>query len=562
MQPSFPESTGKIISQFLEDVACPRSLTVAILLRYKEYGELVSLRCSPAQYLTAEDYYRASIATELLRKTRGLPTGIDLAAVAKDAFWESERQCARTNARLSPFLRGGPFEPDSGLIQEVISEIRLVVSSILKRLPDDLSLRFGPGATLEDRGRLTLIPDKMTSQPTGTRASLCLEPFWSSTAWSRALMREFPHRSAIKVVRGNRFTTVPKDSSKDRGIAIEPSFNVAFQLAMGREIRSRLSRVGNDLLHGQNLHRRLAQQSSRDGSLCTIDLSSASDTVCRNLVELLLPSDWYATLNCLRSPTTQIDGKTVFLEKFSSMGNGYTFELETLLFLAIVTVGIRRCGVTPENGTNVSVYGDDIIIPVECSRSVLSLLRYLGFTPNLKKTFCEGPFRESCGGDFFDGWAVRPFYLKEFPREPHEYISFANGIRRLVGNNSPPGFRRDSTHRTWLRLLEAMPTAVRRLRGPEALGDLVIHDDDESRWQIKVRNCIRSIAVWRPVGRRVSLSHWKPGVQLASLLYGCSSMGISPRSSVAGYKQGWTTLDGITDPSQLGWSWYREASQA
>lgn len=550
----------RIVSALMEDIATPRSLTVELLVRHGEWAQLANLRCAPDQYQDADSYYRAAIATEFLRKCDGLPTGIDTAAAAKASFWEAEAQCARTNAYLSRFLEGGPLSSSDLRVAGVLEMVRDRASGWLGRCPSGLNLKLGPGSTLEDRGSLILVPDKFTSRPTVTSSATWVSTYWVKTWWYRALVATSPQRSDPKVCRGNRFTTVPKTSLTDRGIAIEPSMNVAYQLAVGGEIRSRLARVGCDLRHSQDLHRRLAREGSLSGAISTIDLSSASDTVCRKLVRLIIGGEWLTLLESLRSPTTHIDGKTVFLEKFSSMGNGFTFELESLIFLAISHVAMELCGVQPKIGTNLSVYGDDIIVPSSCYETVIGLLRLLGFTPNPKKSFNGGYFRESCGGDYFGGWAVRPYYLKELPCEPHHYIGLANGLRGLVSCDTVPSFGFGNVQRAWLRVLDCIPSDIRRnCRGPAALGDVVIHDDHHRWGRIRVRSSIRYFQVYRPVFRKVDWRHWKQLIQLAARLYGVGKSGLPARdpsdpyrgpvdvglvgrASVSGYKKGWQSF--------------------
>jgi hypothetical protein len=92
------------------------------------------------------------------------------------------------------------------------------------------------------------------------------------------------------------------------------------------------------------------------------------------------------------------------------MGNGYTFELETLIF---VLLSICACDEVGVSSKDVSVYGDDIIIPVEAYDVLKEVLETCGFTINEDKSYHEGPFRESCGEDYFRGINVRPFLVRE-----------------------------------------------------------------------------------------------------------------------------------------------------
>ena len=310
-------------------------------------------------------------------------------------------------------------------------------------------------------------------------------------------------------------------------------------------MRSKLKKVGIDLIDGQEVHRRVARESSVNGLYATIDLSSASDCVSSSLVKLLLPHGWFSVLDDLRSHFTQVNGSWHRLEKFSSMGNGFTFELETVIFLGIA---LTLCpNALPGNG--VWVYGDDIIVPTSSARDVVSALNFFGFTANERKTFLEGEFRESCGGDFFRGEPVRAHYLEELPDEPQKFISLANGIRRAARQDSSMDLWR-SLSRPWFKCLDEIPNAIRRLRGPEALGDIVIHDEEE-RWDVRWRDSIRYIRSYRPVALgEVRWGGFAYAVQLAAALYGvaCQSKDdgrvyeetrIAGRYSSVSYKVGW-----------------------
>lgn len=541
---SFPLSTAveKAVLKAYEDISTPLSLGASLLLRNGEWDQLTSLRVDPKAYTDAHTYWLDATVCSLFRKTVDAPTSIDRKAVAVEGFWSCERECLRTNARLyehlEEVLSGTPLR---SRISDFFLRARKIVADILGPVPAVFDGRFGPGATYGDRGALTTVPDKMTSSPTLTRGAWPWLIDFTGTAWATACANAVPRRDPL-FVRGNRFTTVPKDCSKDRGIAVEPSINLFYQLGVGRRIRSRLFRAGIDLTHGQEIHRRVACEASIDGHLATIDLKNASDTVSRNLVELLIPRDWFALLDSLRSPTTLVEGKTVLLEKFSSMGNGFTFELETLIFLGLCLASIP--GSLP--GVDVYVYGDDIIIPTDAYSDVVAALNYAGLTVNREKSFHTGQFRESCGGDYFGGKDVRPYFLKEFPREPQHFIRFANGIRHQIDMDPT---RSHLLRRFWFGLQDCIPTAIRACRGPKALGDLVLHDDEE-KWNMRTRSSRRHFRCYRPArSRKVSWNHWRPDVVLASALYTSwdeiggvtPSQGVTPRDPILGYKVGWVT---------------------
>lgn len=542
MNPFLDRQVEKAILRVFEDLASPGSLKAAILLRAGDWDQLASCRVDPGNYIEADSYWRDATALSLLRKCVDLPSTFDRKAVAEAGFLKCEADCLRANIRLEPYLHPN-MDVNAG-VSSYIRKVRKIIRRILGPCPDNVPGRFGPGATYGDRGRLTTIPDKMSSRPSLTPDAWSFHFPWSGTLWASACASS---GKEVIFIPGNRFTTVPKDCEKDRGIAVEPSINVFFQLGYGREIRKRLLRSGINLTEGQDIHRRVACEASIRGHLATFDLSNASDTVCRNLVKLLLPRDWFSVLDDLRSKKTEFRGSWHLLEKFSSMGNGFTFELETLIFLGLVLGLERDICLTP--GVNVFVYGDDIIVPSEISKDVMHMLEFFGMSVNKRKTFVDGPFRESCGGDFFDGVDVRPHFLKESPCEPQQLISLANGFRRL--SKSAPN-RSSCFLRGWLSILDALPNTIRQCRGPEDLGDLLVHDDKE-RWQFRWRSSIRYFRVYRPARyRKVSWGNFRPDVTLASALYGVPSGtqngpvgsrkgpgGIIPRDSVAGYKLGW-----------------------
>lgn len=554
MERSLDPTVTEAAYRLCEAGRTPRCLTVAVMLRYGEWDQLASLRVNPLHYLDRTTYFVDAVATEFLRKFEPLPTSVDREKNAVEAALAAEAQCFRTNERLSPYcielLEGIPLGDVNKDVLAYVRRVRKKIARVLGPIPSSLEGKFGKGATFADRGRFTTVPDKMSSAPNLTHSSDIVLYHWAQNAWGRAC---YERRQPPVFTRGNRFTTVPKDAVKHRGIAVEPSLNVYYQLALGSHMKRRLKQFGIDLKNGQEVHRQVACQASRDGSLCTIDLSSASDTISLNLVKLLLPEDWFQLLDALRcSHTFGLKGKRwLRLEKFSSMGNGFTFELESLIFAALVSEACSsQVPGTGAWGEDVYVYGDDIICPTECYDGVKIVLEFFGMTLNGKKSFHEGPFRESCGGDFWDGEDVRPHNLEVDPDEPHKIISLLNGIRRICDKDWLSVDLRKRYLRCWFRILDALPADIRRLRGPKTLGDLVIHDE-EPNWSTKTRHSIRYVRVWKPCRHRtISWNNWSGDVVLAAALYGVSdtlrgplgsrkSCGVMPRDAVTGYGRGW-----------------------
>lgn len=519
----------EVLRRIAANVDSPRGRKVWEHASRYEWRELQQLTAvAPSDYSSAEDYFLDAIVTDFARKSP--PMEGDLHSTAVDAFWACEAQNKVTNDRLDRFIREqGPFEPSDLRLLDFINLWKKKVKFVLGPLPDSLTPRFSPGATVSDKGRKITIPHKMSQAPTLYPETLCLWPFLKDTAWGRA------NREAPTLIRANYFFSVLKNAIRNRGCCKEASGAVTLQLNVGGCLRSRLKRVGIDLDQGQDVHRELARKGSLDSSLATIDLSNASDTVARKLVQLILPDEWFQLLSSLRAPFTRVDGKYVRLEKFSSMGNGFTFELETLLFWSLAETCVDVLGAPRE----VSVYGDDIIIPTwpGLEELIRSSFTFFGFTLNEGKSFFDGPFRESCGGDYFNGEAVRPYYQKSYLDEPQEWIALLNGLQRL----GRPSLTRSA--RSYA--LNQLPKSIRDLRGPQCLGDAVIHDDDRTRWITREADDGWEgfyVKGYTPVTKKIPLNRFRGNVVLASALYGVPSVGVVPRGSVSGYKSTWILL--------------------
>lgn len=211
------------------------------------------------------------------------------------------------------------------------------------------------------------------------------------------------------VVRGNALFTVPKTSDIDRVACKEPDINVFIQKGFGDQLRRKLRSVGINL-NDQSVNANLAREGSISRDIATLDLSSASDSVTCALVERVMPSGWLLHLSAVRSQMTEIDGEWHLNQMFSSMGNGFTFELESLLFYAICRCVQYFTGV---KGV-VSVYGDDLIVPHGIVENLVEALQYCGFRTNPDKSFWDSsePFRESCGSHWYAGSDVTPFYIR------------------------------------------------------------------------------------------------------------------------------------------------------
>ena len=474
----------------------PMASNVVDLIEAGDWRAIASLRCDPRVYPdtpTGEELFRRDYqAVEFLRKSPLLPIGgLNLDKMARETFQDCEQACASTNYLLETIdlktsivgsdLRRSLDDPFLDRLVSVLDTARKICTRVLGKVPDDLNGRFGPGTCFELKGSpFTTVLDKLNVVPTATPA--CRPVFdwlyWGSH-WGRTRLVEGLPLPASQ--RGNRFTTVAKEATKKRGICIEPLGNLFVQLGLGGDLKRRLGRVGLHVgrnspgadplqrlrrgqpLDGQAHHQRMAHDGSVTGEWATIDLSNASDTIAYYLVKWLIPSAWFELFSMSRSPYTLLGKTWVRLEKFSSMGNGFTFELESLIFssLAAAVSGLKV-------GVDCFAYGDDIIVPGHAARDVVAIMKACGFTPNDRKTFIDGPFRESCGGDFFAGTNVRPCYADSEFCSPGDWMVLHNQLKAR-------GFTAAAK-----ACVQHIPKHF-RVWGPPRLGDIVLHGQYTSR---------------------------------------------------------------------------------
>lgn len=534
-------SLRKVASAFYCHLNTPTSLACEIAMRYEAYGELANFAVQPIHYLEgpwgAEKFRRDSQAVNFLRKSPLLPLkGKSKVARAKETFYECEQQCRETNQMLRDMWRspGVGEEPYQERLRHILCDAEKILRRVLGRLPDELNGRFGPGTSYELKGQTySTVADKLWITPHATQDALELfeHDYWRTLWGRRRLELGLPLPTTVL---GNRFTTVPKDATKDRGICIEPLGNLWGQLGVGGYIKRRLANVGlrvdrtssppcplKRLTHrsvptGKDIHMALAARGSLTGEWATIDLSNASDTVAFELVRWVTPPDWFELLSSLRSPFTLIDKKWVQLEKFSSMGNGTTFELETAIFAAILAAGLGLV-----IGQDLFVFGDDIVIPSHMNREAMAILRAVGFTPNMKKSFASGPFRESCGGDYFSGRDVRSVYADGSFESPLEWVALHNQLL-----DKWPGASLAAK-----RCVDAVPSRL-RVFGPRFLGDQVLHGPPTKSWE---EDGIRWVATIKVQPTYIKLDRWGDEFSLTCLLLGVGSNGITPRGEIEGY---------------------------
>lgn len=421
-----PQESLAILGQLSETCAIlgggPITGQLLKLVREKDYLTLINYEIS---YENAEvtDVVYARQILGFYQKLNFLDLGFDKAQTARSRFVQSEQMCLETNRRFK-CLHEDPSKFGKSSVLPILHRAARKIDAILGNVPSlgELPFAFGPGANTNVKGALANPRAKLSASlecsanMTSTVGTFLAEvPNWA--AHHCEFESEDSYFNQVGVVPG-KLVFVPKNARTDRSIVVEPILNSFFQKGVGGYMKQRLLRSGINL-YDQSINQRLACQGSVDGSLATVDLSMASDCLARALVFSLLPPEWAQLLDSLRTADVIVHadilaalsspvGLPLRLEKFSSMGNGYTFELESLIFYGLCFAVCEELGVNAE----ISVYGDDLIIPVETYDLLAEILLFCGFSINPEKSFRSGSFRESCGADYLTGFDIRPFYQK------------------------------------------------------------------------------------------------------------------------------------------------------
>jgi hypothetical protein len=406
---------------------------------FLEYADLLSQQ----QYGDITKHYVMNQLAMLIRKYPWDPKVVktDPETKAIKSFLASERRCFLLNRKFDLYAKlRRPYEP---MLQKMRQFIEYVLGEEPQISQVVAGMAFGSGASVGVHGNATnlrrkLSVDKFSCTPgalTLAYRGFSHDPFLKDFIFeTRNRVSCIDHSSAkarmmglCKFVSYNKISFVPKTAKTHRAIAVEPLLNGFVQKGIDTLLRKKLKRVGIDL-SDQSKNQELARLGSvddSDQSFCTIDLTSASDNISINVVRQILPEAWFRLLDDSRSKEFLLNGVVKRYEKFCSMGNGFCFPLETLIFVAVCVA----CGAGVP-GTDFSVYGDDIIVRRKVAEDVLKGLKALGFIPNRRKTFVEGPFRESCGADWFAGVDVRPYILDEKLDSLQALFKFLNLSRR------------------------------------------------------------------------------------------------------------------------------------
>lgn len=466
---------SELVQRYFEALDCPEALSCYLLWKHGEHEQLARKSVNPDDYVDGFSFRRAFCAISFLRKDPSLKVDVDKTEAALLKFVETEERCAGTNRRFRTIC-DGTFGSLSAPMGSVLETMRHLIKRVLGRFSVEEMLDYGtwgPGATLSCKSFYTA-PETKYGRDRDITAS-AYQLFWPCL---KAYAPLWLGEAVPRLKEAEQVLTVSKTALTERVIRKGPGLNSWLQLGLGRVIRQRLRQNARIDLNSDKINQVSSWLGSVDGSVVTLDFSAASDTISYELVKFLLPRNWFTVLDALRCVYFEYECDGVITrtraQSFSAMGNGYTFELESLIFWALSVACCKTCGVSPKS---VTIFGDDVVLPSHAPTLDLfeEAATFCGFSINRDKSFTSGNFRESCGSYFFAGVDSKPIYKKGEYRTCEELFSFANAIRRLAHVWGGYLSLDKSFRNLWdFIVTQCLPKSALLLKGPAQGGDGVL----------------------------------------------------------------------------------------
>lgn len=337
-----------------------------------------------------------------------------------DSFTQTEQDLERVEESLSlDIWRLNGFREQHRRYQDlpdIRSKILYDAQGLLAELfkhfdPTDIDPKHGPGAVatkqrLWEKYMWTNVSGRITAlYPYDAYFCASLGAVCDGyNAFTRITEADLPARVIL----------VPKDSRGPRLISCEP---VDFQWVQQGLAKAIVQLVEGHELTKFNVHftdQSPNQRGAYLGSIpawgyATLDLKEASDRVSLNLVRLLFPPRIVEYLEACRSlETTLPNGKQIKLRKFAPMGSSLCFPVMALTIWALLAASASNA----DARESILVYGDDVIVRTAEAENAITVLEAFGLKVNRAKSCTSGFFRESCGGDFFNGVNVTPIRFR------------------------------------------------------------------------------------------------------------------------------------------------------
>lgn len=317
----------------------------------------------------------------------------------------------------------------SPLVHQVLQCARKHAKRILGHIDHEKVVelsRFGKKSSIGCPLNLAYIDQKLTEVAAFTGSSDCSKWFMDEVLPGDPILQELVREMGIDpsseymLHETLNLVLVPKSWKSFRPITPLTLLGLFYSYGVGEQITSCLKVEGLDLSRLQSIHSRLVrinsvvEEETKRPRLATADLTNASQSLISDLLNRVLPREWYCAIKKTFSHTLIVKNSdnsytSTYTESVLPMGNGLTFPVETLVFYVI----LKAIAELSKVRGRISVYGDDLIYPVRLHKYVSVIFPKIKFLLNLDKTFVRAPFRESCGSDFYCGFDVRPAFLPD-----------------------------------------------------------------------------------------------------------------------------------------------------
>lgn len=221
----------------------------------------------------------------------------------------------------------------------------------------------------------------------------------------------YPPKRVIDIV------SVPKTAKTGRCIAPEDvvagsdQMHIRYAMETGwKTLNPPETQASGVNYYNQSVNQYLAMLGSVDNSYATTDFHSCSDLIHIGFMDAL-PCDLRNDVSVTRPTHFRIDGKVEKSYIISFMGCGYTYSLMSAILEALVLEAIDLVHLfTGQRYSEYSIIGDDVIVETAVAQTFMDLASMLGLEPNQEKSFLDGKFRESCGGDYYCGSYLTTLY--------------------------------------------------------------------------------------------------------------------------------------------------------
>lgn len=153
----------------------------------------------------------------------------------------------------------------------------------------------------------------------------------------------------------------------------------------------------------------------------TIDAHAASDCMSLLSFKQLVDKDVFDYVTTVRNRYVSIHGSKRRLVKLSTMGDGWCFLFETLMFVTLAILATYLTAIFRKWSVGrfthalslIEQFGDDAQVDRLVAETYIDLLELYGFIVNQEKSYYHGVYKESCGWEVFNG---RVFQTIKWPR--------------------------------------------------------------------------------------------------------------------------------------------------